>query len=83
MKRGRKKELASKLCPIVLIFNCFPFPQRTCGYVVGIKHNKGGLTRHLSLVHQREYKDYTARMDKNWTHGMMERNLSMRVPKNI
>jgi len=56
---------------------------KTCGYVVGIKHNKGGLTRHLSLVHQREYKDYNARMDKNWTHGMMERNLSMRVPKNI
>jgi len=56
---------------------------KTCGYVVGIKHNKGGLTRHLSLVHQREYKEYTARMDKNWTHGMIERNLNMRVPKNI
>jgi len=56
---------------------------KTCGYVVGIKNNKGGLTRHLSLVHQREYRDYTARMDKNWTHGMIEKNLNMRVPKNI
>jgi len=56
---------------------------KTCGYVVGIKHNKGGLTRHLSLVHQRQYKEYTARMEKNWTHGMIERNLNMAVPKNI
>jgi hypothetical protein len=23
------------------------------------------------------------RMDTNWTHGMMEKSLNMRVPKNI
>jgi len=56
---------------------------KTCGYVVGIKHNHGGLTRHLSLVHQREYREYTARMEKNWTHGMMEKHLNIAVPKNI
>ena len=57
--------------------------SRTCGYVVGIKNNKGGLTRHLSLVHQREYKLYTAKMDQNWTNGMLEKNLNMRVPANL
>ena len=56
---------------------------RTCGYVVGCKNNKGGLTRHLSLVHQREYKLYTAKMEHNWTNNMMERNLNMKVPKNF
>jgi len=56
---------------------------RTCGYVVGIKNNKGGLTRHLSLVHQREYKLYTAKMEQNWTNGMLEKNLNMRVPANL
>jgi len=56
---------------------------RTCGYVVGIKNNKGGLTRHLSLVHQKEYKLYTAQMEQNWTNGMLEKNLNMRVPTNF
>jgi len=54
---------------------------RTCGYAVGVKHNTGGLVRHLSLVHPREYRCYTTKMDENWTHGMMEKNLNMRVPK--
>ena len=58
-------------------------PARTCGYVVGIKNNKGALTRHLSLVHQREYKLYTAKMEQNWTNGMLEKNLNMRVPSNF
>jgi len=56
---------------------------RTCGYVVGTKHNQGGLTRHLSLVHSKQYRDYTARMEKNWTHGMMEKHLNIAVPKNF
>ena len=56
---------------------------RTCGYVVGCKNNKGGLTRHLSLVHQREYKMYTAKMEQNWTNGMLEKNLNMKVPANL
>lgn len=56
---------------------------RTCGYTVSTKTNTGGLVRHLSLVHQREYREYTSRMDKNWTHGMMEKNLNMRIPKNF
>ena len=51
--------------------------------MVGCKNNKGGLTRHLSLVHQREYKLYTAKMEHNWTNNMMERNLNMKVPKNF
>lgn len=56
---------------------------RTCGYEINIKRNRCGLVRHLSLVHKREYRDYTFRMDTNWTHGMMEKSLNMRVPKNI
>jgi len=56
---------------------------KTCGYVVGCKNNKGNLTRHLSLVHQREYKLYTAKMEKNWTNGMMEKNLNMKIPANL
>jgi len=56
---------------------------KTCGYVVSVKNNKGGLTRHLSLVHQREYKMYTTKMSQNWTNGMMEKNLNMRVPANF
>jgi len=56
---------------------------RVCGYTVGKKTNTGGLVRHLSLVHQREYRQYTMRMEKNWTHGMMEKSLKMRIPKNF
>ncbi|XP_023333761.1 uncharacterized protein LOC111705437 isoform X2 [Eurytemora carolleeae] len=35
---------------------------RTCGYIVNTKMNTGGLVRHLSLVHQREYREYTIRL---------------------
>ena len=58
-------------------------PIRTCGYVVGTRKNKGGLTRHLSLVHQRQYRQYTAKMEQNWTNGMMEKNLNMKIPNNF
>jgi len=56
---------------------------RTCGYTMSAKTKPGGLVRHLSLVHQAEYRRYNMRMESNWTHGMMEKNLNMKLPKNF
>ena len=81
-EQGNKKGTCRYVFNVWILYLSVRFP-RTCGYVVSCKNNKGGLTRHLSLVHQREYKMYTAKMEHNWTNGMLEKNLNMRVPANL
>ena len=57
-------------------------PEAVCAQLDGWTENQnsyiGLIVNYITIA-----VNIFSRMDENWTHGMMEKNLQMRVPKNF